>query len=429
MEATVFVARPDAVRQVFALGPEEVRLPAEGEFMALVGPSSLFMTHGAEHQWQRRMVLPAFHGERVAQWGRSIFDQCDAALDEWPLEQPLSLERLLHGLILRCTMTVLFGDEREAGRLNLIGRYYEQALRSISSPLMLLPVAWQRIFLGPLSPWARTLRIRDRVDEILYSELPRRRSAGAPSNDVLSLLVQARDGQGKMLTDRELRDHVFTLLTAGPDTVSIATSWAVDELLANPDVLARVRAAVAAEMESGDAAELPERLCRCALLDAAVRETLRLHPVFPQTTRILLRPLRLGGYELPAGTRVAPCAHLVHRSPSIYREPAAERFVPERFLGGLPDKSEYFPFGGGVHRCVGVELALLQMKIVLGILLIRTELGRASGPPTRGALRFFSIAPAGGRPVILRSREAPLRARTSDAPSRSGSNTRLRSVH
>jgi cytochrome P450 family 135 len=193
---------------------------------------------------------------------------------------------------------------------------------------------------------------------------------------VLSVLLQARDEEGKPMTDVELHDELMTLLVAGHETTATAIAWAFELLLRNPAELARLQD----EVDTGESDEY---------LDAVIKESLRLRPVVPGVVRKLTRPLELGGYELPAGVRAAPNIYLTHRRPDIYPEP--ERFRPERFIDSPADTYSWIPFGGGVRRCLGASFALYEMKIVIPTIL-RTASLRAVGatpePIRRRAITF-----------------------------------------
>jgi cytochrome P450 len=134
-----------------------------------------------------------------------------------------------------------------------------------------------------------------------------------------------------------------------------------------------------------------------------VREVLRLHPIFAGVRRDLSRPVRILGYDLPAGTKVVPCIYLAQRRPDAFPEP--ERFLPDRFLQQRPAPFEWMPFGGGVRRCVGGVAAPVQMKVVLSAILRRAVLRPAPGPRVRTVSAFISLAPSGGVPAVLVSRD------------------------
>ena len=183
------------------------------------------------------------------------------------------------------------------------------------------------------------------------------------------------------LTDRELRDELMTLLVAGHETTAAALSWTLTEVARDPAVQARLAAG-----EPG-------------LAEAAITETLRLHPPVPLgSLRRLRRPITLAGWALPAGATVATCSVLVHRRPDVYDEPLAWR--PDRFLGTRPPAGAWLPFGGGVRRCVGAAFAQFEARTVLDELVRAVELRPAGRPSARVARRgIVLVPPSGGRVV------------------------------
>jgi cytochrome P450 len=217
------------------------------------------------------------------------------------------------------------------------------------------------------------------VDAAIYDEIRRRRDDPRleSRDDILSLLLQARDENGEPMSDDHLRDELVTLLTAGHETSASATAWALAELAARPDAMDR--------LEDDD-----------AWLDAVVKETLRLWPIVPFVLRQTSEPFEVCGWELPAGVRLAPCVHLVHRRPDLYPEP--EAFRPERFLEREAGAYTWIPFGGGTRRCVGAAFATFEMKRVLRAVARagRFEPGGELGVGRRG----LTLAPAGGAPLV-----------------------------
>ncbi|HEX2085947.1 MAG TPA: cytochrome P450, partial [Solirubrobacteraceae bacterium] len=240
-------------------------------------------------------------------------------------------------------------------------------------------------FLGPerLERMRSFRRELAAVDDDVLAEIARRRRAEdvAERADVLSLLLQARFEDGSALTDRDLRDELVTLLVAGHETTAALLSWAVHELARAPEAQERLAAG-----EDGWA-------------DAVVSETLRLHPPVPLVVRRLRSPLSFDGFALPAGATVAPCAVVVHRREDVWPEPDA--FRPERFLGSRPSAASWFPFGGGVRRCLGASFAQFEARTVLA------ELTRSFvlRPPGRRrewvGRRGIVLVPARGGRVVL----------------------------
>jgi cytochrome P450 len=225
------------------------------------------------------------------------------------------------------------------------------------------------------------------VEAAVMDEVARCR-AEPGREDIVSMLVQARYEDGSPMSDRDLRDELITLLSDGPTSTSL--SWAFERLLRNPEALRRARA----DALDGDG----------SYLDAVVKETLRLRPPVPVVVRRLLEPLRLGGHDLPAGTTVAPCIHLIHRSERWYPRPRL--FRPERFLEQPPGTYTWIPFGGGVRRCLAASYAEMEMKRVLRTILSTLELRSAVSDSERSRRSAISFSPDRSGMVIAERRGA-----------------------
>jgi len=227
----------------------------------------------------------------------------------------------------------------------------------------------------------------DRVDALIHSEIGERRNAEdlGERDDVLSMLVAARHEDGSPMSDAEIRDELLTLLVAGHETTATALSWAVERLTRHPEKLERLRAEALAGED--------------AYMTATIQETLRLRPVIVLVIRKLTEPVEIGGYELPAGTRVTPSIHLVHRDPEIYPEP--DRFLPERFLDNPPGTYTWIPFGGGVRRCLGAAFAQFEMQVVLRELVKRRQVAPARPASERPFRRAITETPRHDAEVIL----------------------------
>jgi len=195
--------------------------------------------------------------------------------------------------------------------------------------------------------------------------------------------------------DESLRGEMMTLLLAGHETTATALSWTIHRVLTEDGVLARLRDE--RDAVAGGRAVAPEEVSRLEYLDATVKETLRLNPVLPDVMRILTRPMRLGGWDLPAGTGVAPFIYRTHRRPDVWPDP--ERFDPGRFVATRPSPYAFFPFGGGIRRCIGMAFALYEMKVVLATVFARAELALAPGYGVRVVRRNVTWVPSEGMPA------------------------------
>jgi cytochrome P450 len=212
---------------------------------------------------------------------------------------------------------------------------------------------------------------------------------------ILSLLLAARDEDGQPMTDDELCDELVTMLIAGHETTATALSWAFAVLLEHRDVAARLREEVAGIDD-------PAALAGVEYLDLVVKETLRLRPIIPDVVRKTQRPITFAGYDIPAGVSLTPVIYLAHRRPESWPDP--ERFDPERFRGAKIDPYAWFPFGGGIRRCLGMAFAMYEMKIVLGMILPRVTMRLEKPGSVPVVRRTITLAPKGGTRVVMSAR-------------------------
>jgi cytochrome P450 len=401
----VVLADPEAIKQVFSAGPDEMHAGAANVVLRpFLGHHSLLMLDGAEHLRHRRLLLPPFHGERMHAYGAQMLALSDREIDRWPLHTPFAIHAPMQEITLQVILRTVFGLQ-DAARLARASTLLRSGLEIASWAPLLLPAL--QVDLGRFSPWGRYLRIARQADALLFAEIHQRRAFGrSDRDDVLSLLLQARDEQGQPMSDQELRDELLTLLVAGHETTATALAWGFQRLLEHPRILLRLTGEIAAAAPAG--VLLPERLAKLEFLDATVREILRLQPVVPMVGRVLQQPTRIAGYDLPAGTVVAPSIYLAQRRAQVFPEPA--RFDPERFLRAKPTPYEWFPFGGGIRRCIGMAFALYEMKMVLAAVLSRTSLRLAPGPSARIVRRAITLAPSGGVRVIVDAKRPRVRA-------------------
>jgi len=388
----VYVAEPGLVKQLFTTPPEQAHA---GEANATVlepalGPNSVLTLDEAPHMRQRKLLLPPFHGERIHRYGELIRTVTEREMESWPVGEPFALRPHTQRITLAVIMRAVFGvhDEERLGRFeHLIERFAGR----LSLVTALPPL---RRDLGRWSPWGRFLAAREDLDRFIYEEIALRRAeveAGTEvHDDVLTLLLQARDEDGEAMSDAELRDELVTILGAGHETTATGLAWAMERLLRAPRALANLRDSVAAGEDS--------------YLDATIKETLRARPVLVDVARKLTVPTAIGGYELPAGTYLMAAIAALHYREDLFPHP--EEFRPERFLEGKADNYAWIPFGGGVRRCIGAAFAEYEMRIILREFIERAELSAPDPADERVKVRNITLAPA--RDTVVRL-DRPLR--------------------
>ncbi len=369
----VILCDPDDVKRVFTAGSAvgvDVANPLLGP---VLGPRSVMLLEEPEHMTRRKLVLPAFHGKAIQADAGTMEAVARREVDSWPVGEPFELWPRMQAITLEVVMQAVFGPG-ENRRLETLRRRMTRLTEWMNDPRNLSMLA---VF-GPR--WVvRSRSYREAmgaVEEAALEEVRRRRAEpGNGREDIVAMLVGAQYEDGSPMSERDLRDELLTLLSDGPTSTSLA--WAFERLLRNPECLRRARE----DALEGDG----------SYLDAVIKETLRLRPPVPVIVRRLLEPMRLGGHDLPAGTTVAPCIHLIHQDERWYPEP--RRFLPERFLAQPPGTYTWIPFGGGVRRCLAASYAEMEMKRVLSTVLGRVELRPAGHRVERIRKSGISFSP------------------------------------
>ncbi len=395
-ETFVIVSTPELIKQVLA-ADTDVLLAGVGNATLLepiLGSHSLLTLDGKEHLRQRRLLLPAFHGERMQAFEDAMREITETSLERWPVGTPFALHPFMQSITLDVILRTVFGFASTSAHRDLRAQLVE-LLEVAANPWLLFP---GMIGIDPFKvPWLRITRLKRALDASLYRLIADRRKQAAGGSDVLAMMIEARDEVGEPMTDVEIRDELVTLLLAGHETTATSLAWTFDQLLANPSTYDKLRA----ELAEG----------RDAYLDAVIRETLRVRPIVPLIGRHVARPFQLGRWTIPAGNRIAPSIYLAGRNSQAY--PSPERFDPERWIGVKPDPYTWLPFGGGTRRCIGMAFAQFEMRVVLETVVPRVRMHLADGP-ARVTRRGITLAPSGGTRVVLderaRSRVAPLAA-------------------
>lgn len=404
----VIFAEPSAVRDLWTGDPQYLNAGQANIILrSVLGKDSLLVLDGERHLRERRLMLPPFHGERMKAYGDAMREVTAREIDRWPIGRPFPVHESTQAITLDVIMRTIFGvggdDPRLAPLRDALVKFTTLGTSRIGTAFLLMTPPERAEQLqqlatrgwGRLLPWAPIVRAAQETDRLVRELITaRRREGSAGRTDILSMLLEARDEAGVPMTDDQLRDEMLTLLVAGHETTATTLAWTLHHLLQHPEWLARVRAEVR-EVGTTD-------LDKLVLLDAAIKETLRLTPIIPMVGRVLGKPMTIGGVDLPSGAVALACIYLVHRRADLWPDP--QRFDPDRFVGKKADPSTYFPFGGGARRCLGMAFASYEMKIVLATILARTDLAAAPGRKIKLIRRGITFAPSGGMPIVVTRR-------------------------
>src|SRR3954453_16522641 len=385
----VLISDPEAIKALYRQR-EQALPPGRNVILEpILGSKSLLIQEGAEHLSRRKLMLPAFHGERMRSYEQTMSEIVAAEIDSWSVHRTFPIHARMQAVTLEVILQVVFGVS-SGPRLDRLRGMLSTVLAETASPgQQVLGLALRRF--GGQGPFARFQDQLREVDELLFAEIAEHRTRPdlEEREDILSMLMTAEFEDGSRMEDHELRDQLMTLLLAGHETTATALAWTFDLLLRHPAALGRLRDELAAGEED--------------YLRATIPESLRLPPGIPRAGRLLGTDLVADGVTLPAGTDVTPAIWLTHTRADVYPEPFA--FKPERFLEEAPDTYGWIPFGGGGRRCLRAPFAEFEMGIVLREVLPRCEMRKADPRPERTGRRNITLSPKAGTPEVLTARE------------------------
>ena len=381
----VHLSDPAEIREVFQADPAVLH-PGEGAKVLepLVGENSLILLDEGPHLRQRKLMLPAFHGEKMQALSGVMREVAEAEAESWQTGEPLELHPRLQALTLEIILRAVFGLDK-GERLDELRTGLQRMLELSSRPTAMLPAVQK-----PWNPQHREFAaLRERCDRLIFELVDERRREGAERDDVLSLLLSARHEDDSPMSDQELRDELMTMLVAGHETTASELAWAFERLPREPRVLHRLTQSIDRD---GD-----------AYLLAACQEILRRRPVLPHAEpRLVMEEIEVGGWRYPTGCCLAVNAYLVHHDDTIYPDPYS--FRPERFLDEPPGTYTWLPFGGGRRRCIGASFALLEMQIILRAVLERYDVAAGSAGPELTRRRSITVSPKRGARTVLTAR-------------------------
>jgi cytochrome P450 family 110 len=400
----VFFSDPKALQVILSSDDSEL-FDSPGDlnaiFEPLLGAQSLMGLSGDGHRRMRQLLMPPFHGERMRSYGQLIRDITEEVMRERVAGKTFPVRKSMQKISLRVILRAVFGLD-EGTRYQQLERLLATMLDGMSNPFSVsfLYFPMFRQDLGPLSPWGSFVRARRQIDQLIYDEIAERRThLDASRNDILTLLMSARDEAGQALTDAELRDELMTLLVAGHETTATAITWALYWIHKFPTVPKQLLK----ELQALDGPLDPSVVLRLPYLNAVCCETLRIYPVGMTTfARVTKSTVELMGSSLEPGTIVIGCIYLAHHREDVYPDP--DEFRPERFLERHYSPFEYLPFGGGVRRCIGMAFAQFEMKLVISAILSGFELALADSRPVRPVRRGLTSGPSPFRMVVKEHR-------------------------
>jgi cytochrome P450 len=372
-------AHPDHVRHVLETHHTNYRRSAIYAKMRPVLGDGLVTADGPHWQRQRRLIQPAFAKAQVAALADVMLDETDRLIARWQERPPPSVDVAVE--MMRLTLSIagrtLFHSD-VSGFADAIGSALKTALDEVDRRIDEL---WNWPEWLPVARNRALWRAVQTLDDVVYRIIEERRRAPGGSNDVLSLMMAARDPEtGAGMSDKQLRDEVLTLLLAGHETTANWLTWTWYLVGGHPDVERRMHDELARVLGARrpTLADLP----KLSYLRQVTDEALRLYPPVWGIDRGAVEEDVLGGYKIPAGSVVVLSQYITHRHPEFWHEPG--RFDPDRFAlessSGRP-KHAFYPFGGGPRQCIGTSFAAQEALLVLATLAQRVRFARQNEHP------------------------------------------------
>jgi cytochrome P450 family 110 len=391
----LFISNPAAVQQLLTSDAKQFAAPgATNQILRpFLGDRGVILLDGLEHRQRRQLIMPAFHGDKIRVYASLIQQITRDVVAQWSVGETLNAREQMQSISLSVILQTVFGlyqgEKFDRIRTKLIA-----VLSLTDSPLkssfVLVPKLQQDW--GAWSPWGKFKRNLAELDKLLYQEIADRRRDYQPDrSDILNLLIGAQDADGQGMDDQDLRDELMTLLFAGHETTATALSWAIYWASYLPEVREKLLTEIATLGTARDGMAIS----KLPYLNAFCAEVLRIHPVAMLTfPRVAQEQVSLQGMDVAPGTVVMGCIYLTHHRPDLYPEP--EKFKPERFIERQFSPYEYFPFGGGARRCIGLALAQLELKLVIVEVLTSCQLQLTDDLPIAPARRGVTLAPQTG---------------------------------
>ena len=384
----VIVSRPDLVKAIFTADPAVLH-GGKNPLGEVLGAGSLFSMDEDRHLEERRMLLPAFHGDRMRSYDGLIEEEARRAMASWPEDEEFATLPTFNKITLRVILRAVFGAQgAELAELEaLLPAATARGQRLVTARFL-------RRDLGPLSPGGRFRRDRERYDELVGALIDQHLADPRLEDriDILALMLCSLRESGQEIDREAVADELLTLLVAGHETTASSLAWAVERLRRHPDVVRRLEDEVAA----GES----------ALRTSAILELQRHRTIIGATGRRAMRTFELGEWRVPEGTVLITSAELMHEDDGLH--PGAAGFDPDRYVDAKPGTYSWIPFGGGRRRCLGAAFALFEMDVVLRTMLRDFELVPAADAGERESFRGVAYAPVKGGVGRVRRRAVPL---------------------
>ncbi len=393
------LSHPDYIEQVLVTSNRQFVKSRGLKFAKRILGEGLLTSEGDLHLRQRRLIQPAFHRQRIAQYAQVMVDYGARARARWQDGVTLDIHKEMMRLTLAIVAKTLFDADvgSEAAEIGAALTTSIEMFRRLNEPFGEL---MDRL---PLPRTRRFRQAQERLDSTIYRIIEERRISGRDHGDLLSMLLQAEDDDRTHMSPQQVRDEAMTLFLAGHETTANALTWTWYLLSQNPAAEAKLQAEV--DQVLGNRLPTVDDLPQLSYTEKVLTESMRLYPPAWVIGRETADDYALDGFLLPAHSIILMSQYVVHRDPRYFSEP--EQFAPERwtseFKEALP-RFAYFPFGGGPRVCIGEPFAWTEGILLLATLVQQWQMRLAPGQRI-GLLPQITLRPKYGMRMILERRK------------------------
>jgi len=397
-----FVCRAEYVWDVLVTQRARFEISTMRRRLEVALGTGLLTSRGELHARQRKLMLPVFRKSRIEAYAGIMLEFAERMRDRWRPGETIDVTAEMMRLAIQVVARTLFSHDIKddsdvvSRNVSIMMSYYTRLMSPLLQLLLKLPLPSTRRF------WKAS---RD-LDAVIYRIIEHRRRNPSSSEDLLALLMQAKDDETNVfMTEKQLRDELLTLLVAGHETTANALGWTIYLLAQNPEADARLHAEISAALAGRPRLEAAD-LERLHYTRQVLLEGMRLYPPAWFTGRTALEDVPVGGFRIPKGATVLVSQFVMHRDARYFEDPA--RFRPERWSAEFQEKlprGSYFPFGGGDRHCVGENFAWQELLLILGSLVQRWRFELVPGQDIRPS-PSITLRPSAPIRAIVRPRHA-----------------------
>ncbi len=366
-----FLNHPELVRDLLVVSHHKfVKGRALQRAKRLLG-EGLLTAEGDFHLRQRRMIQPAFHRQRIAEYARSMVEYAERLSDRWKDGQTLDIDQEMMRLTLQIVARTLFSADVDS-EADEVGQAMTNLINLFN--YLLLPFA-EYLEKIPLPQTRRFRNAKDTLDAVIYKFIRERRESGENTGDLLSMLLAARDeDDGGRMTDEQVRNEAMTLFLAGHETTANALTFTWYLLSENPEAESKLHEELSNVL--GDRPPTIDDLPNLRYTEAVLAEAMRLYPPAWAIGRLSIEDHEYGGFDVAKNSLLLVSPFVTQRDPRFWAD--ADKFVPERWFDQSVKEASnrfiYFPFGGGVRRCIGEQFAWTEGTLLIASLARRWKL-------------------------------------------------------